>query len=63
MVVVGPVEVHFMGRVAVSNALVLLGDLEPFLGKIPMEELDVIAHLAQQTLVPAHPEGWVMVLK
>jgi clan AA aspartic protease len=61
--VVGPVEVHYMGRSSVTNAVVLPGDSEPLLGAIPMEELDVVAHPAQQTLVPAHPEGWVMMLK
>lgn len=60
--VVGPVEVHYMGRTSVTNALVLPGDSEPLLGAIPMEELDVVIHPAQQTLVPAHPDGWVMVL-
>jgi clan AA aspartic protease len=61
--VVGPVEVHFQGRLCITNALVLPGDAEPLLGAIPMEELDLVVHPAMQTVVPAHPEGPVMMLK
>jgi clan AA aspartic protease len=61
--VVGPVEVHYMNRICITDALVLPGDAEPLLGAIPMEELDVVAHPARQTLEPAHPEGQVMMLK
>lgn len=60
--VVGPVEVHFQGRICITSALVLPGDAEPLLGAIVMEELDVIAHPKRQELVPAHPEGQVMSL-
>ncbi len=60
--VVGPVEVHFEGRLAMCNALVLPGDEEPLLGAIPMEELDVVVHPLRQTLEGAHPEGQVMAL-
>jgi clan AA aspartic protease len=61
--VVGPVEVHFKGRICITNALVLLGDAEPLLGAIPMEELDLIVHPASQMVTYAHPEGPVMMLK
>jgi clan AA aspartic protease len=61
--VVGPVEVHYQGRICITNALVLPGDAEPLLGAIPMEELDLIVHPASQTVAPAHPEGQVMMLK
>jgi hypothetical protein len=61
--VVGPVEVHFQGRLCITNALVLPGDAEPLLGAIPMEELDLVVHPAMQTVMPAHPEGPIMILK
>jgi clan AA aspartic protease len=61
--VVGPVEVHFKGRICITNALVLPGDAEPLLGAIPMEELDLIVHPASQTVTYANPEGPVMMLK
>jgi clan AA aspartic protease len=61
--VVGPVEVHFKGRICITNALVLPGVAEPLLGAIPMKELDLIVHPASQTVTYAHPEGPVMMLK
>jgi len=60
--VVGPVEVHYEGRICITSALVLPGDAEPLLGAIVMEELDVVIHPKMQKLWPAHPEGQVMSL-
>ena len=55
--VVGPIEVKFMNRSAVCNAVVLQGDNEPLLGAIPMEEMDVLIHPRRQELIvnPEHP--------
>ena len=55
--VVGPVDVRFANRSTSARALVLPGDAEVLLGAIPMEDLDVVIDLKQQTLKvnPAHP--------
>jgi clan AA aspartic protease len=55
--VVGPIEIRFKNRDTVCNALVLLGDGEPLLGVIPMEEMDVLIHPLRQELIvnPEHP--------
>jgi clan AA aspartic protease len=55
--IVGPVEVHFENRKTVVNAAVLPGKVEPLLGAIPMEDMDVLIDLRQQKLIvnPAHP--------
>ena len=55
--VVGPIIVKFKNRQAVCNAVVLSGDNEPFLGAIPMEEMDVMIHPGRQELIvhPDHP--------
>lgn len=55
--IVGPVEVHFENRKTVVNAAVLPGNVEPLLGAIPMEDMDVLIDPRQQKLIvnPAHP--------
>ncbi len=55
--VVGPVMIKFKNRTATCNAFVLPGDSEPFLGAIPMEEMDVLIHPQRQELIvnPDHP--------
>ena len=55
--VVGPIVVKFKNRQAVCNSIVLIGDTEPLLGAIPMEEMDVLIHPARQELIvhPDHP--------
>ena len=47
------------------RALVLPGDIEPLLGMIPLEEMDVMIDPARQELVvnPAHPEYALMKMK
>jgi clan AA aspartic protease len=62
---VGPVDVKFKNRSTTCRALVLLGDSEPLLGVIPMEDMDVIIHpLRQELLVnPEHPYMAQMKLK
>ena len=61
--VVGPVKVVFENRFCITNALVLPDDSEPFLGAIPMEEMDLWINPARNMLTPVHPEGPVMSLK
>jgi clan AA aspartic protease len=55
--VVGPIMVKFKNRTATCSALVLPGNSEPFLGAIPMEEMDVILDLRRQEMIvnPEHP--------
>lgn len=55
--VVGPIMVKFKNRTAACNAVVLLGDNEPLLGSIPMEEMDVLIHPQRNELIvnPEHP--------
>jgi clan AA aspartic protease len=40
--VVGPVEVRFKNRQTTTRAVVLPGNIEPLLGQIPMEDMDVV---------------------
>lgn len=54
--VVGPVEVRFENRSTTVRAVVLEGVVEPLLGSIPMEVLDVIVEPKQQRLV-VNPES------
>lgn len=52
--VVGPIEIHFANRKAVSNAFVMGNEV--LLGAIPMEELDVIINTREQKLM-VNPEN------
>jgi clan AA aspartic protease len=63
--VVGPIQVKFKNRTAICSAMVLQGDNEPFLGAIPMEEMDVIIHPRRQELIvnPDHPNYAQLSLK
>jgi clan AA aspartic protease len=55
--VVGPIEVNFKNRRCSVDAMVLPGDIEPLLGAIPMEDMDILIHRQRQELVvnPEHP--------
>lgn len=55
--VVGPLMIRFANRTATCNAFVLPGDRAPFLGAIPIGEMDVIIHPQRQELIvnPEHP--------
>lgn len=55
--VVGPIEIRFANRKAVSNAFVMGNEV--LLGAIPMEELDVIINTREQKLV-VNPENPTM---
>jgi clan AA aspartic protease len=55
--VVGPIELRFKNRKVICSAMVLTGDVEPLLGVIPMEEMDVLIHPQREELIvnPEHP--------
>ena len=55
--VVGPIEVKFKNRRCTIDAMVLPGDMEPLLGAIPMEDMDILIHPLRQELIvnPEHP--------
>ena len=53
--VVGPVELRFKNRETTCRAIVLSGDSEVQLGKIPLQDLDVIIDSKSQELI-VHPE-------
>lgn len=55
--VVGPIELRFKNRKVICSAMVLTGDVEPMLGVIPMEEMDVLIHPQREELIvnPEHP--------
>ncbi len=48
--VVGPVIINFSNRTTSCNAAVMPGESEVLLGAIPMEDLDVVINLREQTL-------------
>lgn len=54
--VVGPIEIRFENRRANVDAIVFPGNVEPLLGAIPMEDLDVVIDLKQQRLI-VNPES------
>ena len=55
--VVGPVELRFKNRETTCRAIILPGDVEPLLGVIPMEDMDVLIHPLRNELIvnPEHP--------
>jgi clan AA aspartic protease len=61
--VAGPIEVRYAGRFCTTNAIVLPDDMEPLLGAIPMEEMDLWINPARNVLTPIHPEGPLMMMK
>ena len=48
--VVGPVEVRFKNRDTTTRAVVLPGNVEPLLGQIPMEDMDVVIYPREERL-------------
>lgn len=54
--VVGPVEIRFGNRSTTMRAIVLPGSVEPLLGVIPLEDLDVVIDPKQQRLI-VNPES------
>ncbi len=63
--VVAPIELRFKNRQTTCRAMVLPGDLEPLLGSIPLEDMDVLIHPLRQELIvnPDHPYFAQMKLK
>lgn len=55
--VVGPVELRFKNRETTCRAIILPGDVDPLLGVIPMEDMDVLIHPLRNELIvnPEHP--------
>jgi clan AA aspartic protease len=55
--VVAPIELRFKNRQTTCRAMVLPGDVEPLLGVIPLEDMDVLIHPLRQELIvnPEHP--------
>ena len=49
--VVDPIVLKFKNRQTVCNAMVLMGDNEPLLGAIPIEDLDVVLLPARQAMI------------
>jgi clan AA aspartic protease len=54
--IVGPVEVRFENRSTTTRAAVIPGNVEPLLGVIPIEDLDVVVDAKQQRLI-VNPES------
>jgi len=55
--VVAPVELRFKNRATTCRALILPGDVEPLLGVIPLEDMDVLIDPLRNQLIvnPEHP--------
>ena len=60
--VVGPVEVRYQNRSTTVRAVVLDGVVEPLLGSIPKEDLDVIVQPKQRRFI-VNPENPYMATK
>jgi clan AA aspartic protease len=54
--IVGPIEIRFENRATTVRAILLPGNVEPLLGVIPMEDMDVVIDPKQQRLV-VNPEN------
>ena len=61
-----PLEIRFENRTAHCDAIILPGDdVEPLLGAIPLEHMDVLIDPVRQRLIvnPAHPDYAVLNLR
>ena len=60
-----PLEIRFENRVAHCDAVVLPGDVEPLLGALPLEQMDVLIDPVRQRLIvnPAHPDYAVLKIR
>jgi clan AA aspartic protease len=54
--IVGPVEIRFENRRTTVEAILLPGNVEPLLGVIPMEGMDVVIDPKQERLI-VNPEN------
>ncbi|MDR0526489.1 MAG: aspartyl protease family protein [Spirochaetaceae bacterium] len=55
-----PVEVHWQDRMSVCTPLVIPVDMQPLLGALPMEEMDIMVHPKEGRLVGAHGDKIVL---
>ncbi len=62
---VGPVEIRFENRVAISSAMVIPGETVPLLGAIPMQAMDVLIDPSRERLIvnPKSPDTARLLLK
>lgn len=60
--VVGPIEITFENRMAISSAFVLTQG-EPLLGAIPMEEMDVLLHPKSEKMIVNPDNPYIPKLK
>jgi predicted aspartyl protease len=56
--IVSDVELEIQGRSSVFTAVVELGHTDALIGKIVLEELDLIPDCTRQALVPRDPQGF-----
>jgi clan AA aspartic protease len=63
--VVGPIEVRFQNRKAITVAMVIPGEVEVLLGAIPMQSMDVLIDPKRERLIvnPKSPDRARMLLK
>lgn len=63
--VVGPIEIRFENRKAISTAFVIPGEVEVLLGAIPIQAMDVLIEQKQEKLIvnPKSPDKARMLLK
>lgn len=61
--VAGPVDIDYGDRSTTVRATVVPGSSENLLGAIPLEDMDLVIHPAEEKLVPAHPEGPIKPIK
>ena len=57
--VAGPIRLKFKDRDCITDAFVLPGNVEPLLGAVPMDLMDLVITPAENKLVynPLHPDG------
>ena len=55
--IVGPVDIKFKNRETTCRAIILPGEVEPLLGVIPLEDMDVVINPRNNELMvnPDHP--------
>ena len=63
--IVGPIEVRFINRRCVVDAMLIPGNYELLLGAIPLEDMDVVIDSYRRELIvnPEHPDMAQMSLK
>jgi clan AA aspartic protease len=54
--IVGPVEIRFKNRDTTTRAVMLPGSTEPLLGRIPLEDMDVVL-LPREETIDVNPDS------